>query len=283
MKRLSSVVVVTLLTASAFAFASAPALAAQPEQTPPLPVAPEAAPPPAPAPSSVPPPTAAPPESALPSNPDHAASGPPRYDRLRVNVGYRVNYVPSGGYDAFSTNNDLPQFSIDATYPVYHQGRFVFGVGAGWDVGGSSATFRGFDASLTAHRLYVPLEAQWHVAPWLFAFGKVSPGAAAMFTKVTELPPGTALQKLDGSAWAFAVDASVGASILMGPRKGLDKRGAPHFWVTPEVGYALATNAPIKESYNRAERDVLGSDESVRLQSLALSGFFWRASMGVTF
>jgi hypothetical protein len=278
MKRLSSVVVATLLTAAS------PALAAQPGEPLPAPESPPAPADAAPAPPPVsfppaPPPALSPASAAAP-NPDRTAEGPPRYDLVRVNVGYRVNYVPSTGYDAFSTNDDLPQFSIDATYPVFHRGRFVLGVGVGWDVGGSSATVRGFDAGITAHRLYVPIEAQWHMAPWLFAFGKVSPGTAAMLTNLTE---SSSPQKLEGSAWAFAADASIGASFLMGPRKSLDKRGVPHFWLTPEVGYAFTTNGAIKENPNRDDKDVLGSDESMRLHSLALSGFFWRASMGVTF
>ena len=33
----------------------------------------------------------------------------------------------------------------------------------------------------------------------------------------------------------------------------------------------------------RADEDLLGSDEDVSLRSLALSGFFWRASVGMTF
>jgi hypothetical protein len=212
-------------------------------------------------------------------SPDLTTEGPPRYDVIRINAGVRIGYVPAGGFDAFATNDVLPQFSLDGTYPVLARGKLVLGVGLGWDYGARSATLRGFESSLAVHRLYVPLEARWNFNGWIYGFGKLAPGAAAMMAAVKE---GSAPNELKATGWAFSADASVGASILMGPRQHLDRR-AVRFWLTPEIGYALTTPASLSGSPGRDEKDLLGSDENAKLGTLALSGFFWRASLGTTF
>ncbi|MBX3208006.1 MAG: hypothetical protein KF764_23365 [Labilithrix sp.] len=208
-----------------------------------------------------------------------AIEGPPRHDLIRINMGLRIGYVPSRGFDTFASNDVLPQFSIDGTYPLLSVGKLVLGAGVGWDVGGRSDKVRGFDASLTTHRLYVPIEGRWHWSPGLALFGKVSPGAVAAMATVEDP---SAPNELSATGWAFSADASVGASILLGPRQHMDKRSV-RFWVTPEIGYSVTTNAPLRGNPGRDEKDLLGSDESTNLRSLALSGLFWRASIGTTF
>jgi hypothetical protein len=207
------------------------------------------------------------------------AEGPARHDLIRVNAGLRIGYVPSRAFDMFASNNALPQFSIDGTYPVLTSGKLVLAAGLGWDVGGRSDKVRGFDASLTTHRLYVPIEGRWYFTPGLSVFGKVSPGAVAAISSVRE---SSSPNELSGTGWAFSADLSIGASILMGPRQRMDKR-AVRFWVTPELGYAFTTQASLRTNPGRDEKDLLGSDENTNLRSLALSGFFWRASLGTTF
>jgi hypothetical protein len=226
--------------------------------------------------------------SDAPSSPDRTpAEGAPRYDLVRINMGLRVGhqpaaltgYAPSRGFDAFASNDVLAQFSIDSTIPIVTRGRLVLGAGLGWDVGGRSATVRGLDSSLTAHRLYVPIEGRYHLGAGLFVFGKVAPGAIAAIASVKD---GSSPNELSGTGWAFSGDASIGGSILLGPRQHMDRR-IVRFWLTPEIGYSYTTSAPIRLNPNRAESDVLGSDENTQLGRLALSGIFWRASVGTTF
>lgn len=239
------------------------------------------------------PPPAAPPPAEAPSA---SSDGPPilpvevkrpRYDLIRLNVGLRVGHQPaalsgegpSRGFDAFAQDDVLAQLSIDATYPIFTRGRLVLGAGLGWDAGGRSSTVRGFTSSLGTHRLYVPIEGRYHVGSGLFVFGKIAPGAVAMLASVSE---GSSPKELSGTAWAFSADASVGGSILLGPRKDMHKR-AVRFWLTPEVGYAYTTSASVSLNPGRADNDVLGSDEDAQLGTLALRGIFWRASVGMTF
>jgi hypothetical protein len=266
-------VIASLVASLAGAFAVSPALAQQvePQGAPPQAPAGEAMPslpPPPPAPAALPPPI----EQPVPA-------GPPRYDLIRVNAGFRIGYIPTSGFDQFATSDVLSQFSIDGTYPVFHRDRLVVGVGFGWDVGGREDRLRGVATSLTAHTLSVPVEARWYVRPWLCGFGKVAPGATAMLANVEE---GSSPNRLTTTAWAFSANASVGASFLIAPRQHLDKR-TPRFWITPEFGYSYTTEAALNLNPNRDAKDLLGSDENMRMASVALSGFFWRATVGTTF
>jgi hypothetical protein len=204
--------------------------------------------------------------------------GPPRYDTIRINAGVKMGYIPNSGFDAFSKNDVLPSFSIDGTYPLMTSGKLVLGAGLGWDVGGRSDTVRGLSSALNVHRLSVPIEGRYHIAPSIFAFGKVSPGATAMMASVKE----TSGSDLSTTAWAFSADASVGTSIQITPRNHYDRREV-RFWITPEIGYSFTTSASLNTNLGRDEKELLGTDEDTKLRSLALSGFFWRASVGMTF
>lgn len=242
-------------------------------------------PPPAPEPSA--PPTefvpAAPVTIPAAPEPDEAPRAhEPRHDLYRLNLGMRVGYVATSGFDTFASSDTLAQLSIDGAAPVLTRGDLVLAVGLGWDVGGRSDKLRGLEASLTAHRLYVPIEARYHLARPLFAFAKLSPGATAAVVSVTEP---SSPSPLSTTAWAFSGDLSVGASVLLGPssKKSREGRRALQFWLTPELGWAYTTNAPLRLHTEREGREMLGEDESMTLRSLALSGFFWRATLSATF
>ncbi len=207
------------------------------------------------------------------------AAGRPRYDLVRINVGPRFDYVSSSAFDPYATSDVLTQFSIDGTYPLLVRNRLVLAAGLGWSVGGRSATTRGAETSLTAHRFLVPLEGRYHLGSWGYAFGKLAPGVAMMNATVTE---GSSPNDLTARGWAFAADVSVGASILLGPRQHPEKRGI-RIYLTPEVGYAFTTKASFDARPDRDPSEALGTDESTSVRALALSGVFWRASVGLTF
>jgi hypothetical protein len=195
-----------------------------------------------------------------------------------VNAGLKLGYVASSGYDLFSSSNAFPQFSVDATYAFFVYDRFAFGAGLGWDAGGSTDTLRGMDVSLSTHRFTVPLEARYEVARWLWAVGKISPGAAYLHAEVDGGAPPNALA---GSAWGFTADASLGAAFAV--NAGPTKKRPPRFLVMPEVGYMVTTGARLRPGADRDADAVLGSDETTNLGKVALSGFFWRATVGVAF
>src|SRR4029077_16623470 len=109
------------------------------------------------------------------------ATGNPRADgrvaMWRLETGYRGSFVPSAGFDPFSTNDFLPQFSLSASRTLFSQGPFSFAAGLAWDYGASSARARGDATSLTMHRLTAPLEGRLHFVPWGYAFVRAAPGA----------------------------------------------------------------------------------------------------------
>jgi hypothetical protein len=208
------------------------------------------------------------------------APQPQRYEtpmeRLRVNGGLKIGYVGTRGFDTYADSNTLPQLSIDATYMLWSSGRLGLAAGLGWDVGGRGDDLRGLDTRLTMHRFLVPLEARIGLEPWLWAFGKVSPGAVLALSEIRDA---SSPQPLSASGWAFATDVSAGATFAFGPRK--HERKSVRFIVTPELGYSLTTAAPLRPNPGREEDELLGADQDTRLRSVALSGLFWRTTVGV--
>lgn len=285
--------------------ASPPPAAASPEspssaaQTTEPPVS-DVSPAPVPAPAPAPPPPAAPPPppdvsataSAYVSPPRQApstyasvapageadAASEPRHD-VRIGAGVRIGYVPTSGFDRFSSNDVLPQLSLDANYALLAGEKLSFAIGAAYDVGGVSSDLRGFDTKLTVHRLTVPLEGRLHLTQGIFAFLRVAPGAAAF---VTSIEDPSAPASLDRTAWAFAADASLGSSFLLGPRGAPSKRQA-RFWVTPELGYAFTTSSSLRPSPARDAEEAYGTDGETNLGKLSTSGFFWRLSLALSF
>lgn len=197
-------------------------------------------------------------------------------ERLRVSGGVKIGYVGTRGFDTYASSDTLPQFSIDATYMLWSSGRLGLAAGLGWDVGGRSDALRGLDTSLTMNRFLVPLEARVSLKPWVWAFGKVSPGAMVARAQIKD---GSSPQPLTATGWAFATDLSAGATFAFGPRKG--ERKSVRFIVTPEIGYSITTAAPLRPNPGRESDELLGSDQDTSLRSVALSGVFWRATAGV--
>lgn len=207
------------------------------------------------------------------------SEGPPRFDYLRIGAGLRVGYVATHGFDRFASNDTLLQFSLEATYAFWTSRNLALAIGAAYDVGGRSSDLRGLETNLTVHRLTVPIEGRYHATRGIYGFLRAAPGAAAF---VTEIKDPSANGSLTQTPWVFALDASLGASVLLGPHKSFDKRSV-HVWITPEVGYAFTTSADLRPKPDRAASDAVGTDASSNFGSLATSGFFWRASLAMTF
>jgi hypothetical protein len=215
-------------------------------------------------------------EAPVAEAPPPAPSAP--MEAFRVSGGVKVGYVSTRGFDTFADSNTLPQFSIDGTYMFWSRGRLGLAAGLGYDVGNRGDSLRGLDTSLTTHKFLVPLEARAFVTPWLWGFGKVAPGAALLVASINDP---SSPHKLAGSGWAFATDLSAGATFVIGPRRE-DKR-TPRFLVTPEIGYSLTTAASLGPNPGRDENELLGADANTNVQPVALSGFFWRTTVGVAF
>lgn len=210
---------------------------------------------------------------------DRAPAQPrPAFDRFQINAGVKIGYVPNRAFDTFASNDTLPQFAVDGIYNFLTSDRLALGAGLGWDAGGRGSELRNtIGTSMAFHRFTIPIQARLKVTNGIHAFAKAAPGTAVVTSELDDRssPNGT----ISGSSWVFAADASVGGSVRLGSSAA---RG-PHVWLTPEFGYSFTTQATVRPEPGRPSEDVLGADERTNLASLALSGFFWRASIGVTF
>jgi len=221
-------------------------------------------------------PAAAPgPEEAAP----RVAPTTPRYDYLRLGLGFRIGYINDPGFDTFASSDVLAQMSLEGSYAFYTKGKVALAAGVAWDIGSRASGARGLDTRLTVHRLTVPIEARYYVTPWLNGFVKVAPGTAAYFARIKDPSSGA---QLEDAPWVFATDLSAGATVRLAGSNDHGARRA-RLWLTGEGGYGLTGGVALRPRPSRDDADILGSDESTRLGSLAVNGGFWRMGLAVSY
>ena len=220
--------------------------------------------------------TAAAPRALAQDTPGETTAG--QVDRRetmwRVEMGYRGSFVTNAGYNPFSTQDYFSQFSLGGSRTLINRGRFSFAPGLVWEYGSSNATARGDAASLSMHRLAVPLEGRMHFGGWGYAFLRAAPGVATQRAEIDD-SFSTALTK---TRWLFSADVSAGYAWLLWPRA---QPGATRLWLQSDVGYGWVA----------AERLTLGPDPSnssqrvtaVDLGTLAMQGAFFRIAVAASF
>ncbi len=277
-----------LLSTTAIVAHASPALAAD------LPLLPEQQGGPAQAPSTWAAPASAPaaaapaPAPAASVTPHVTASGLEPRDEPARNATYvgdpnkmwfvsgsvRETFVASRGFDPYSQNDALPQWTFAGSRTLLSRGRLSFAAGASWDVGGASTTSRGLDSGIFANRFAATAEGRWHPRTFVYGFVRLSPGANVVNARVNDpSAPGT----LTTTQWSFSGDASVGAAItpMFAP-------GGPRVWLTPEVGYSYATSTQMRLG-PKNEKDITGTASKTDLGELALSGVFFRVGLALSF
>jgi hypothetical protein len=277
-----------------------PSTSAAPNSWPPLPSAPATTE--APSPPSLPAPAVAP---AQPPQPTAVVRMPPRrsaesvvlrpapsesadvasfdgvdrrVEMWRLEVGYRGSYVPAAGFDPFSTNNALPQFSLAASRTLFALGRLSLALGVSWDVGGSSATARGDQASLGIQRLEVPIELRAHLGRLGYLFVRGAPGAVSEHASVQDDSSAATLSK---TTWSFATDLSAGFAFLIFPQAREVPRTV-HFWLQADGGYGWVASQRLNLGPDLASSD--GRIASgIDLGTLDLSGGFFRVALAASY
>ncbi len=196
----------------------------------------------------------------------------------RVEMGYRGSFIPNAGYDPFSTNDFLPQFSVAATRTLFGRDHVSFASGIAWDYGSSGATDRGDRASLSMHRLTVPLEARAHFGVWGYAFIRGAPGVVSLHTDVNDSSAAASLSK---TQWLFATDLSAGYAFHAWPRTRQDPQAA-HLWLQADGGYGWVAQERLNLGPALAAGDarvVSGID----LGTISMSGAFFRVEAAASF
>jgi len=217
--------------------------------------------------------------AALP--PETAAAPAPARSReamWRLELGYRGSFVPSAGYDPFSTNDSLPQFSAAATRTLFAGNHLSFATGIAWDIGSSSAIDRGDRASIGINRLTIPLEGRVHFGVWGYAFVRGAPGVLLQHTEVDDHSAAASLNK---TRWLFASDLSAGYAWLAWPRTRQPEQPA-RLWLQADGGYGWVARERLDLGPALASGDariVSGVD----LGTISLSGPFFRVAAAASF
>jgi len=200
----------------------------------------------------------------------------------RVGMGYRGSFVTNAGYNPFSRDDYFSQFSSEATRALWGGAigglHVSFATGIAWDYGESSASARGDAASLSMHRLTVPLEGRMHFGSWGYAFVRLAPGVAYQRAKVEDASSPSPLFK---ERWLFASDASAGYAWLVWPREQPSETKA-RLWLQSDVGYGLVAAEHLSLAPDLPSSDprrVAGVD----LGTLAMQGAFFRVMAAASF
>lgn len=168
------------------------------------------------------------------------------YDLL---VGARLNWVGHAGYDVFSENDLLAQFSARAGAGFWSSGRLSVAALLDWSYGSTSALARGQHSALAVQRIGVGIEGRYHLHERVFTYLRAVPGA--MFTEARigrEADPTSPY----ASNWAFSLDGVVGAAVrLAGPADGTQDVPRLHLYL--EGGYGFATDVGLSLSSDEEE------------------------------
>jgi hypothetical protein len=195
-----------------------------------------------------------------------------------VGVGLREGFIAHPGFDPFSSNNLLPQLSLDVGRVVYASGPFSLAVLLGFDWGSTKASARGADTELDVARITAGVEGRYHFWRRFYAFGRIAPGA--LNSQATLKDPVAAVDR-EANDWAFASDFSVGAAVeFAGEARGASSR--PRGFVGVDGGYGFAQSKKLVFESNS------GGTAPARLEPLALGelavrGGFFRVNGTITF
>jgi hypothetical protein len=193
-------------------------------------------------------------------------------------LGVRSTFVTDPGFDPFSTDNALTQFSLGLARTVWAEDRVSFAPGVIWDYGWRAGTARGQDTSISSHRLALALEGRYHLFPFVYGLVRLTPGAAHQSVEVDDsLSPAPFVAK----GWVFALDASAGAAFLLGPQRE-DSASPVRWWLAAEGGYSYAASTSLVMHPDLAPDDPRRTGD-LDLGTLAMRGGFFRIYGSVTY
>jgi hypothetical protein len=193
-------------------------------------------------------------------------------------LGVRSTFVTDPGFDPFSTDNALTQFSLGVARTVWDEDRVSFAPGVIWDYGWRSATARGQNTSLSSHRIALALEGRYHLFPFVYGLVRLTPGAVH---QSVELDDSLSPAPFVAQSWAFSLDASAGAAFLLGPQE--ENSASPvRWWLAAEGGYSYTGSTSLLMHPDLAEGDPRRTGD-LDLGTLAMRGAFFRIYGSVTY
>jgi hypothetical protein len=198
--------------------------------------------------------------------------------RWQLSVGVRTAFVTNAGYDPFSDNDVLVQFSVGAGRTFYSQGMFSVAAIGFYDFSNQQSTARGQPTELEVHRLSLGPEVRAHLMPVLYAFAR--PSAAALRTSAS-LQEATANTTLYARAWTVGFDVTAGAAFrVVSSGRG---ESAARFWLVGEGGYGWSSSSDLRLATEPEDETAPQRVAEVSFGTLALRGPLFRISLAATF
>lgn len=193
-----------------------------------------------------------------------------------VEAGVRTMFIKDAGYDPFSADDALSQFSLTATRALARTGDWALAAGVGLDLGGSSATVRGAPSSLTLTRVSAVAEGRYQPLARLYLFARLAPGLLHGAATIDDASSPTA-SGLTGNFDSLSLEASGGGALCFGDIGRLHV-GA---WLIADGGYGWAAAEPLVLA------PTLGADQSkagtLDLGTLAARGGFFRIAVALSY
>jgi hypothetical protein len=199
---------------------------------------------------------------------------PPGPGLWQVSLGTRASLLRSGGYDPFSTNDVLSQFSAMALRAFVTGPGLATAAGLLWEAGNAQAFARGADARLSLSRVAVVVEERFAPRPWVYALVRVAP---AWLRGSASLDDPASPASLQTSFSTFGLDAAAGLAGRLNPRAQL-----LGLWLMADAGYgwAQAQKMTLAPALPAADRQKAGVTE---LGDLAPRGAFLRFAVALEY
>ena len=194
-----------------------------------------------------------------------------------LDAGPRMSIVPDAALGPYSTGSIVPQLALGVGLVPIARGPASLAVRAGWDVGGTSATARSDQTSLTLHRLSLGLEGRYAANPWFHVFARVAPGAMHLRASIEDMGLDVPLVS---RSWTWTLDTTGGAALRLG---AAGKPESPvRFWMVAEGGYGFAGKSEMTFTPDVDADDPRHFGETT-MAPLRLAGAMTRVSFAVTF
>ena len=211
-----------------------------------------------------------------------AADGLPRYDFVRVNAGFRIGYMPNRAFDTFCVERRARRSSRSterirsSRAASSSSARVLAGTSAGARRPSAASTRRVARASpLRSARGSLQLRA--------LALRLRQARARRCGDVCVGEGPNDASTSSRGRAGRSPRTRASARRSWSGPRRTIDDKRAVRFWVTPELGYTYTTKAPLERIRAAKTRTSSAATRTTTCGRSPLSGFFWRATVGITY
>ncbi len=161
-----------------------------------------------------------------------------------LDLGVRTSYVNDSGYDPFSYDDALIQFSVGGGRTVFSRGSLSAGVGLVYEVGGTSADARGDITTLLVQRVVLAPEIRNHLWARMYVFAQ--PALGLLRTRAT-LDDSASGVTLEAKNWGTAFDLTAGGAYQIYGRPSGEK-ATPRLWIGAQGGYGWGRKVHLEMS-----------------------------------